>query len=167
MERQTCFYPKRYSWGSCLSIYLFWCTRNDFIGLSHFCLLAMIGARSCLERPLSRLSSWSIHVVAWHPLERLPCFRSQNRAVYKVKKYSGTFTCNPLLCDHLSKRPKFSQSKPSRQVSLRIKLLSQEENLLIPDQQIGLFLDPWFKPPCPPVFCLVIWVMQAYISQTF
>ena len=36
----------------------------------------MKGARSCLERPVS-LSSWSINVVAGHPVERLPCFGSQ------------------------------------------------------------------------------------------
>ena len=41
-----------------LSIYLFWCTRTDFIGPSHSCLLAITDARSCLERPLSGLSSW-------------------------------------------------------------------------------------------------------------
>ena len=41
-----------------LSINLFWCTRTDFIGPSHSFLLAITDARSCLERPLSCLSSW-------------------------------------------------------------------------------------------------------------
>ena len=58
-----------------LSIY-FGCTHADFISLSHSRLLAMTGARSCLERPVP-LSSWLITVVAGRPLERLPCFGSQ------------------------------------------------------------------------------------------
>ena len=51
-------------------------TRSDFISLSHFRLLAMTDARSCLERPVS-LSSWSINIVAGRSLERLPRFGSQ------------------------------------------------------------------------------------------
>ena len=51
-------------------------TRTGFISLSYSRLLALTDARSCLERPVS-LSSWSINVVAWRPLERLPCFGSE------------------------------------------------------------------------------------------
>ena len=65
-----------------LSIY-FGCTRTDFISVSHSCLLAMTGARSCLERQVP-LSSWSINVVAGRPLERLPCFGSQRSSLETV-----------------------------------------------------------------------------------
>ena len=106
-----------------LSIYLFCCTRIDFIGLSHSCLLAITDARSCLERPLSHLSSWipkqgsvgkeiQLNVHMQPPLVRPPI---QKTKLFPVK---------------------------AKQASKLAKLLSQEENLLLQDQRMG----PFFKP---------------------
>ena len=106
-----------------LSIYLFCCTRIDFIGLSHSCLLAITDARSCLERPLSHLSSW------------IPKQGSVGKEIQLNLHMQP-----PLVRPPIQKTKLFPIK--AKQASKLAKLLSQEENLLIPDQQIGLFLDP-------------------------
>ena len=65
-----------------------------------------------------------------------------------------------LLCNHLSKRPNFSHSKPSKQVSLQ-SYFPRKKICLSQTNGWDFSLNPRFKPPCHPLFCLVIWVMQA------
>ena len=70
------------------SIYL-WGAPALILSLSHYRLLAIViwwaaaDARSCLERPVS-LSSWSITVVAWSPLEYAPIWAKIFKTQYML-----------------------------------------------------------------------------------
>ena len=122
MERQTCFYPQKVSL-RVLSTYLFWCTHTDFIGLSHSCLLAMTDARSCLERPLSCLSSW------------IPKQGSVGKEIQLNLHMQP-----PLVRPPIQKTKLFPVK--AKQASKLAKSLSQEENLLLQDNGWDLFLNP-------------------------
>ena len=85
-----------------LSIY-FGHSRTDLRSLPHSCLLAMTGARSCLERLLS-LSSQSMNIVAGCPLEYLPCFGSQSwETVSFLVLQQWPLNCSQHDCCHKSK----------------------------------------------------------------
>ena len=85
-----------------LSIY-FGHSRTDLRSLPHSCLLAMTGARSCLERLVS-LSSRSMNIVAGCPLEYLPCFGSQSwETVSFLVLQQWPLNCSQHDCCHKSK----------------------------------------------------------------
>ena len=85
-----------------LSIY-FGHSPTDLRSLPHSCLLAMTGARSCLERLLS-LSSRSMNIVAGCPLEYLPCFGSQSwETVSFLVLQQWPLNCSWHDCYHKSK----------------------------------------------------------------
>ena len=78
-------------------------SRTDLRSLPHSCLLAMTGARSCLERLLS-LSSRSMNIVAGCPLEYLPCFGSQSwETVSFLVVQQWPLNCSQHDCCHKSK----------------------------------------------------------------